>query len=216
MIQIDTTSPLHDSWLDSDRANTIIHINTRISYWLSKFFLRYIRTSLNVELTPAEIVHGSRFVIASNHQSSIDPFLIGSQIPYATWKHFGTIRYFAANSLFKNTFVRPFLLGLGCFPAQRHEIYPYGLDYGRSQLKMGRALLIFPEGKRTLKGNARIRHGVEVLAKEPNAMIVPAHIEWTRHRWGRTFAYGIGHPFDGSSMTAEEIMERIYAVPVKR
>jgi 1-acyl-sn-glycerol-3-phosphate acyltransferase len=215
MISSEYTSPQIQSWLDTKQANKVIHRNVRVAYWTAKFLLRFLRQSRYIGIHESDVVHGSRYVIASNHQSMIDPFLIGSQVPYSIWRHFGTIRYFTANGLFKKRWMRPFLLGLGCFPAQQHSKYPYGLDYGIRQLKMGRALLIFPEGQRAIRGATRIRRGIQVLAQEPNAMIVPVHLEWTQHRFGRSFAIGIGKPFDGSQMAAEEIMDRIYAVPLK-
>jgi hypothetical protein len=46
-------------------------------------------------------------------------------------------------------------------------------------------------------------------------MIVPAHIEWKRGWPWRTFKLGIGKPFDGSAMTAQEILDRVYDQPVE-
>jgi hypothetical protein len=47
-------------------------------------------------------------------------------------------------------------------------------------------------------------------------MVIPAHIEWTKCWFGYTFKLGIGKPFDASAMTAQEILDRVYAQPVDR
>jgi 1-acyl-sn-glycerol-3-phosphate acyltransferase len=77
--------------------------------------------------------------------------------------------------------------------------------------------MIFPEGRRTVRGEGKVYRGVEELAhSHPHAMVVPVHIEW-RVRWKyiRSFRIAIGAPFDASQLTAQDIMDRIYALPVR-
>jgi len=162
------------------------------------------------------VVHGSRYIIASNHQSIVDAFVICSQFPFRVWRHMGTFRYFAARGLFKVPVLRDILMGLGCFPARPHPRWPSGLEYGLRMLHKGKTVLIFPEGRRNVRGEGKVYRGVEELAhSHPHAMVVPVHIEWkVRWKYIRSFRIAIGEPFDGGKMTAQEIMDRIYALPV--
>lgn len=80
----------------------------------------------------------------------------------------------------------------------------------------GHTVYICPEGGLTRRGDRPVRPGVAALARIENVMIIPAHIEWKLYgRWSRTFRVGIGKPFDASRMTADQIMNRVYAQPVE-
>ena len=202
-------------WLDSKGANRFIDVVVNITYWVCKFGLRPMRKSCFIGIMPSDLRSGSKYVIASNHQSVIDPFLICSQIPFLVWQRIVTLRFFLANYIFDKKVIRPLAISLGCFPAKPHSDYPSGLDFAIQQLNAGRSVLIFPEGRRTVRGDTPIRYGVQVLAREPGVMIIPMHVEWSRGKWGRRFAFGIGKPFDGSNLSPDDIMERVYATPVK-
>lgn len=205
--------------LETSGGNFLIWLLTSIGLWLSRllalFFARYKR-SRTIKITHTDIEPESVYVIASNHQSIIDPFMICQGFPGGVWNRFGTFRYFTANSLFRSWLLRHVIMVLGCFPARSHPSLPYGLSYAVEQVEYGRTILIFPEGRRTIRAESPVRHGVEVLARIPHLKIIPAHIEWTRHSyWRRTFKLGIGKPFDASQMTAEQIMDRVYDQPVE-
>lgn len=104
---------------------------------------------------------------------------------------------------------------MGSFPAKPHPTDPYGLEYAAYLLDRGQSILIFPEGHITLRRENTARQGVMVLAKRPNVRIIPMHFEWARPRIRTRFRLGIGKPFDGSRMTSDEILDRIYATPIR-
>ncbi len=201
-------------WLDSVGANRYIDVVVQITYWVSKVSLTPLRDSRYVALEPSDIVPGSRYVIAANHQSVIDAFMLSGQFPFRTWFRLRTLRSFLANYLFDNKFIRPLAISVGCFPAKSHPDYPYGLDYAIRQMRRGSSILIFPEGRRTIRGERQARRGVQVLAQEQRTMVIPVHLEWTRHKYRRSYAIGFGKPFDGSKLTPDEILAKIYDVPV--
>jgi 1-acyl-sn-glycerol-3-phosphate acyltransferase len=156
-----------------------------------------------------------RYVIAANHQSTLDAFIMMSGFTPVIYRHIRPIRSMLKNRYLNGGLVTSYLLGMGCFPAKAHSMMPYGLDLSIQLLNRGQAIFICPEGGLTLPGEAKPHRGVTVLAKEPGVRIIPTHIQWTRYgRWRRTFKLTYGMPFDGSDMTAQEIMDRIYAVPL--
>jgi 1-acyl-sn-glycerol-3-phosphate acyltransferase len=203
------------SWLDNKNSQRIIFAWQRVIFWTFYTLGPIWRRSLVNELTEADVVHGTRYVVAGNHQRAIDPFYICTQIPYRIWRHMGTLNYFTANKFMDTPVVGKALLRFGCFPAKVHHKYPFGLDYAHRMLARGNTILIFPEGRRTRPGETPARKGVQVLAHEPNVMVIPAHIEWTKRWFGYTFKLGIGKPFDASSLSAQEILDRVYAQPVE-
>lgn len=203
------------SWLAQQNAQRIIFANQRMIFWLFYLVSAIWRRSIANELEERDLVHGSRYVVACNHQSGIDPFFICTQLPYRIWRHMGTLNYFAANMYINMPVVGAVIMRLGAFPAKVHHRHPYGLGYATQMLRRGNTVLIFPEGRRTRRGESPVRHGIEALAQEPNVMVVPAHIEWSVGRPWRTFKLGIGKPFDASTLSAQEIMDRVYAQPVE-
>jgi 1-acyl-sn-glycerol-3-phosphate acyltransferase len=137
-------------------------------------------------------------------------------MPYSAWKRLGDFRYFLYNPLLDIPVLGSVLRGLGCFPAKYHTKYPYGLGYATEQLSKGRSIFIFPEGRRTIQGEYPAHNGVAVLAKLPRVMIIPAHIEWRDRGAWHGFKIGIGKPFNGKDLTAQEILNRVYEVPVDK
>lgn len=201
-------------WLHNRVVNIFIDLTVQIMYWTFKIGLLPMRRSRYIAIKSRDIQAGFSYVIAANHQSVLDPFVITSQLPLAVWLRLRNLRSFLINYIFDNRLLRPLAISIGSFPARSHPQYPFGLDFAISQLNRGRAVLIFPEGRRTIHGDFPIKRGIHVLAQQPKVMIIPVHIEWKLEGFGRSFASGIGRPFEATTLTPEEIMDRVYAVPV--
>jgi 1-acyl-sn-glycerol-3-phosphate acyltransferase len=178
---------------------------------VSPLLLRWSR----VELTAEDIEPGMRYVVASNHQHWFDPWMILCRIPQAVWNRIGMPRAMASNRFFSYPLVGPYMKSMGSFPAKRHPTEPYGLEYATYLLDHGKSLLVFPEGHVTLHRENTARRGVMELAQLPNVRVIPVHFEWARPRIRARFRVGIGRPFDASQMTAQEILDRIYALPLR-
>lgn len=179
----------------------------RPSRWLVKRRCR----QLNVRLTVDDLAPGRSYVIAANHQSRLDPFMITAALPLPLWNRLIPFRFFAHNGLFWPP-LRQILLGLGCFPARSHSRYPSGLEFAAGAMKLGETVFIFPEGTRSRPGQRPARRGVAALAEMPGVMIIPAHVNWYRGGWRRRFDLTIGSPFSAAGLSAEAIMERIYSL----
>jgi 1-acyl-sn-glycerol-3-phosphate acyltransferase len=174
-------------------------------------FLRH-RTS---DFAVGDVKPTLRYVLAANHQTYLDPWVVPGCIPNAAWRKMGRPRAFVANRFFDYPFVGNLLRSIGAFPAKQHATDPFGLDYAISLLDRGQSVIIFPEGHIARQRQWGARKGVMVLAREPNVRIVPVHIEWRLAGLRTSFDIRIGKPFDGSKMTAQQILDRVYSLPVK-
>jgi len=120
-------------------------------------------------------------LIASNHQSFLDPVLVGMAWPYP-------IDYMARSSLFKPPGFGTLIRALGAHPVRRGRVDRSGLRTVMRVLRSNRPLLMFPEGTRTRDGSlGKFRSGVGALAVRCKVPVLPACIEgafecWPRHR----------------------------------
>jgi 1-acyl-sn-glycerol-3-phosphate acyltransferase len=102
-------------------------------------------------------------ILAPNHKSEWDPFLVASCIPRR-------MSFMAKAELFSPPLARP-LLWLGAFPVRRGRSDSEAIATARSILEQGGALLLFPEGKLVRKPFelGMPRRGVGRLALETGA-----------------------------------------------
>jgi 1-acyl-sn-glycerol-3-phosphate acyltransferase len=151
-------------------------------YWivravLQPFFLVYFRMQ---RLGREQVPESGPVIIAANHRSFLDPFVIGMMTRRPVY-------YVAKRELFANRLVGWFLSSLGAFPVHRGTGDQDMLATARAILNRGGVVLIFPEGTRTRPGPlGRPRRGVGRLALETGAAVVPVAIagtEGVRRGW---------------------------------
>jgi 1-acyl-sn-glycerol-3-phosphate acyltransferase len=118
-------------------------------------------------------------LVISNHQSHLDPILVGIGCPRL-------LNYVARTTLFS---FAPFawLIGsVGAFPIDREGMGLGGIKESLKRLKRGEMVLIFPEGRRTGDGAvAPFRPGFTTLAVRSGAAILPVAIEGAFQAWPR-------------------------------
>lgn len=167
-------------------------------------------TARSCSLKNRDIKPGIKYVMIANHQSMQDPFIICSQLPLLTLLRLMPFRYFIHIAIFTNPWTRVTSRALGGFPAQQHDRILHGIPKAQESLNSGESVFIFPEGKRSLHNEHRARNGVVQLAYDPKVRFIPARIQWTREGvFGRKFSLAIGKPFDGSKMSAQEILDKM-------
>ncbi|MFZ6006938.1 MAG: AMP-binding protein [Nitrospirota bacterium] len=120
--------------------------------------------------------HGP-FVIAPNHASFLDGFVIASSVSYKTFKglyFLGFQKYFAGR--FRSWFAEVSHV----IPIDPEIYLNKALQMSAYVLKNKKALCIFPEGGRSFNGNLmEFRKGIGVLAAEMDIPVVPAFIRGT-------------------------------------
>jgi 1-acyl-sn-glycerol-3-phosphate acyltransferase len=133
-------------------------------YAISQAFFRYrFSGKSQVPLTGPVLV-------VSNHQSNLDPVLVGLASPRQ-------LKYLARVGLFffpLNLWIR----ALGAVPIDREKGALAGIRKTLELLKQNNAVLVFPEGSRTPDGELHeMLPGFCLLARKSRATIVPAAID---------------------------------------
>ena len=140
-----------------------------VSHYLAAVFYRiFFRGEITgLEQLPAT---GS-FLVAANHASHLDPFIIGSQWPQQ-------VAFFARKTLWKPGFPSWWLNSMGVIPVDRDG----GSDVAAMKrvlhaLKEQRTIIMFPEGTRSRDGRLQApKPGVGLFACRSQVPVVPARI----------------------------------------
>ena len=142
-------------------------------YWISYYIIKIIgqvfspRTILGKEHIPKQ----GGFILASNHKSNLDPFLIGLSFNRR-------ISYMAKDSLFSNPIMRFFFHRVEAFPVRRDASDVRALRETLRRLKRGLPVVVFPEGTRQGSGKKSKTHpGIGFLAVKGGVPVVPVHID---------------------------------------
>ena len=189
-----------------------------IVYWLVRavlqpFFLIYFRMSrIGREHIPAE----GPVIIASNHRSFLDPFVIATMARRPMY-------YVAKKEIFVWGWEAWLLNALGAFPVDRGAGDAEMIKTAKAILGRGEIVLMFPEGTRTRPGAlGKPKRGVGRLALETGAPVVPVAVigtEAVRRGWrfrphkvriraGRPLRFP--HVEDASPALAMAVTERIW------
>ena len=147
-------------------VNRLVLLIVRIV--LTTFFWIYFRLQrIGREHIPAD----GPVILAANHRSFIDPFVIGTMTRRPVY-------YVAKKELFGYNRVLSWLLNaLGAFPVDRGHSDQETIETAEVLLGRGEIVLMFPEGTRTRPGSlGKPKRGVGRMALETGAPVVPIAI----------------------------------------
>lgn len=113
------------------------------------------------------------FILASNHLSYLDPVAVAVVCPRK-------LDFMARHDLFSNPLFGCFLSGLGVFPVRRGSADIAALREAMRRIRNNRALVIFPEGRRTVIGETSAAEGgIGLLVKRMKVPVIPAYVKGT-------------------------------------
>ena len=179
---------------------------------LSRLWYSFLKNSLHVlaiviyrvrHTGQENIPAAGPVLIVSNHQSHLDPILVGTGCRRQ-------INYVARETLFRFAPFGWLIHSVGAFPIDRDGIGLGGIKESLKRLKRGEMVLIFPEGTRTRDGRiAPFRPGFTALAARSKAAILPVAVEGAYQAWPRTKKFpgpGRIRVHFGKPITLEEIV----------
>lgn len=120
-------------------------------------------------------------IIAANHVSYYDPIIVGTGISR-------DIEFMAWNKLFSIPILGRVIRFFGAFPVESSKTDKSAYVSALRTLLKGKALIIFPEGERSVDGNVKgLKSGIARIALKTDAWIVPVTIvgafeTFSRHR----------------------------------
>jgi 1-acyl-sn-glycerol-3-phosphate acyltransferase len=150
-------------------------------------------------------------LLVSNHQSYLDPLLLGARLPRP-------LSYMAKASLFKIAPFAWFIRSLGAFPVRQGEGDIRALKEAIELAQEGHALMIFPEGSRSDDKNLLpIEPGIALVIRKAKVPVVPAVIDGSIDAWprghkifrSRPIRILYGKPMDLSGMSRDQVVETI-------
>ncbi len=141
-------------------------------------------------------------LVVSNHQSHLDPVLVGLAVDRR-------MSYLARKTLFDFAPLRWIILSLGGIPLDLEGGGLSGIKEALKRLKREEMILVFPEGTRCRDGEiATFKPGFCALARRSKITLLPVAIDGAFQTWPRTRpvpGFGTVHVRLGEPMSAEEI-----------
>lgn len=147
----------------------------RFHYRISWKFLRLIERLLfgmrihGDERVPRE----GGVIIASNHISYNDPPMVGSAVPRE-------LHFLAKEELFRNPLFGALIRSFNAMPVKRATGDVGALKKAVRLLKEGKAMIMFPEGTRSLSGRfLKPKPGMGMIASMADVPVVPTYVVGT-------------------------------------
>lgn len=154
------------------------------------------------------------FIFCPNHQSFMDAPLIMSYFPY---RLFRKMFYVGTSEIFGSGIRRWVARSMRLVPIDPDANLIPAMRAGAYGLRRGEALVLYPEGERSISGEPRaFKKGAAILAIHQQVPIVPVAIDGFEKAWGRgrgiklfqTLKVRIGDPIEPPS--AEDASEKTY------
>ena len=148
-------------------------------------FNLFCRVFMRLEVEGIEKLNRSErpFLIAPNHQSFLDPFVLCSNYSYSL---FNSIFHVGAKFFFESAFMRFVARMLRVVPIDQDTQLLRAMKAGAIGLRHGMVLNIYPEGERAFDGLLHeFKNGAAILATELDLTIYPVAMDGLYKVWGR-------------------------------
>jgi len=145
-------------------------------------------------------------LVVVNHQSFLDPIVVANILPRQ-------VTFLARATLFHNAAFGALIRNLNAVPLKDDGSDTAAIRITLQQLKLGRCVLIFPEGTRTPDGAMRpFKRGVWLLLSRARCDILPIGLDGTfdafprgqalPNLWGQHIAIRVGAPVTHAELSA--------------
>jgi 1-acyl-sn-glycerol-3-phosphate acyltransferase len=118
-------------------------------------------------------------LVASNHQSFLDVFLVGTAMRRRT-------HFMARATLWDNALLGAWMTAVGALPVSLGRPRKDELQRVIERLRAGKIVTLFPEGTRTTDGSiGSMRGGLGMLARRSAVPVVPVLVQGAFEAWPR-------------------------------
>ena len=127
------------------------------------------------------------FLISPNHQAYIDPFFVAAALPFRTLRQ---LFFVGASEYFETPLLKRMARAVNLIPVDPDANLVNAMQAGAAGLRMGKVLVLFPEGERSIDGGLKkFRKGAAILSAHLDVPIVPVAIDGLFELWprGRSF-----------------------------
>jgi 1-acyl-sn-glycerol-3-phosphate acyltransferase len=149
----------------------------RVVYRAARFIVRVVFRAVFMRLEvrgKANVPRSGPLVVCSNHVHNFDPVVVGAAVPRA-------LLYMAKKELFAVPGLRGLIRFFGAFPIDRGAADRAALRYAVNAVGEGFALLMFPEGTRSITGRIeRVLPGAAFVALRTGAPVLPVAVTGTQ------------------------------------
>ena len=195
-------------------------LNDTFWFIISRIAQIVARDRFNLKVTGIEkLPKSGAYILSSNHQSYLDPLILASVLPEDIFR-----RTFAVGTseIFGEGFMRRVARSLKTVVVDPDANLVPAMRAGAFGLRQGLALILYPEGERSIDGIPRIfKKGAAILSIHMQVPIVPVAIEgfyeaWPRNQSFQKFAplkMAFGDPISPppESEASEEAYEKLTA-----
>ncbi|MGI8813039.1 MAG: AMP-binding protein [Pyrinomonadaceae bacterium] len=155
------------------------------AFVFDKGFNFFSRVFFKLEVNGLENLNAMKrpFIIAPNHQSYIDPFVLTSNYPYDIFRH---TFHVGASEFFQSSFMQWVASMLRVVPIDPDTQLMKAMKAGAIGLRHGQVLNIYPEGERAYDGELHeFKKGAAILATELDLPILPVALDGLQNVWAR-------------------------------
>jgi len=162
--------------------------------WLIQLILRALlialKPFLDVRVTGrANIPSSGAFIVAPNHQTFLDGFVLGAVLPFRAFRQ---IFFVGAAEFFETPFMAWGARAINIVPVDPDANLVTAMQAAAVGLRRKKVLMLFPEGERTIDGTLKpFRKGAAILASHLEVPVVPVAIDGIFPLWprGRVFQW---------------------------
>ncbi len=149
----------------------------------------------------SHLPRGGPAIITPNHQSYLDAFFVAAALPFQIFRR---LFFVGAAEYFQTPFMKWAARSINIVPVDPDANLVNAMRAGASGLKLGKVLMLFPEGERSIDGTLRpFRKGAAILSSQTGAPMVPVALDGLFALWprGRAFRWSALQPWRGTVVT---------------